>query len=113
AISALLVALSEGITLLYNVGQDLAFWYAGGIAGVTWHQLQAIAPWIAAALLLSLAMSRSVTLLSLGDDVAAGLGQRTMFVRLAGMLAVLVMAGASVSTVGGIAFVGLIVPHIA
>lgn len=34
-------------------------------------------------------------------------------VRLAGMALVLLLAGASVSLVGGISFVGLIVPHVA
>jgi iron complex transport system permease protein len=113
AVSALLVALSEGIALLYNVAQDLAFWYAGGIAGVTWAQVSAMLPWICGGLLAALFMSRSVTLLSLGDDIATGLGQRTALVKACGMLVVLVMAGVSVSAVGGIAFVGLIIPHLA
>jgi iron complex transport system permease protein len=33
AVSALLVALSEGIALYFRIGQDLAFWYAGGVGG--------------------------------------------------------------------------------
>jgi len=113
AVSALLVALSEGIALIYNVGQDLAFWYAGGIAGVTWHQVSLMLPWVGGGLLAAIFMSRGITLLSLGDDIATGLGQRTAWVKAAGMVIVLVMAGASVSAVGSIAFVGLIIPHLA
>ena len=113
AVSALLVALSEGIALLYNVAQDLAFWYAGGIAGVTWAQVSAMLPWIAGGLLAAIYMSRSITLLSLGEDIATGLGQRTAWVKAVGMLIVLLLAGVSVSAVGGIAFVGLIIPHLA
>ncbi|WP_424769035.1 FecCD family ABC transporter permease [Paenibacillus sp. sgz302251] len=113
AVGALLVALAEGIALYYRVGQDLAFWYAGGVAGIKWLQLEIVAPWIITALVGAMLISRSITVLSLGDDVAAGLGQRTGLVKLAGVVIVLLLAGASVSAVGSIGFVGLIIPHIA
>lgn len=113
AVGALLVALAEGIAIYFHIGQDLAFWYAGGVAGVKWLQIQIIAPWVIGALLAAIALSRSITLLSLGEDVAAGLGQRTGLVKAAGVIIVLLLAGAAVSAVGSVAFVGLIIPHIA
>lgn len=113
AVGALLVALAEGIAIYFRVGQDLAFWYAGGIAGTKWLQIQVIAPWIIGALLAAAVISRSITLLSLGDDVAAGLGQRTGLVKAAGVVIVLLLAGAAVSAVGSVGFAGLIIPHIA
>lgn len=36
ALSGMLSALSEGIALYFKVGQDMAFWYAGGVAGTIW-----------------------------------------------------------------------------
>ncbi|WP_322924036.1 iron ABC transporter permease [Paenibacillus campi] len=113
AVAAMLVALSEGIALYFRISQDLAFWYAGGVAGVSWNQVDILWPWITAALIGALLLSRSITILSLGDDVAAGLGQRTALIRLGAVLIVMVLAGASVSTVGAIGFVGLMVPHAA
>lgn len=113
AVGALLVALAEGIAIYFRVGQDLAFWYAGGVAGVKWLQIQIIAPWIVGAFLAAMALSRSITLLSLGEDVAAGLGQRTGLVKAAGVIIVLLLAGAAVSAVGSVGFIGLIIPHIA
>ncbi|MBN3527266.1 FecCD family ABC transporter permease [Paenibacillus apiarius] len=112
ALSALLSALSEGIALYFRIGQDLAFWYAGGVAGTKWYQLKIMFPWIAVALAGAIALSRSITLLSLGEDIAKGLGQRTRLVKLAGMVIVLVLAGAAVSVVGAVGFVGLIIPHL-
>ncbi|QMV42429.1 FecCD family ABC transporter permease [Cohnella cholangitidis] len=112
ALSAMLSALSEGVALYFEIGQDLAFWYAGGVAGTKWYQLKIMFPWIAAAIAGAIAISRSITLLSLGDDVARGLGQRTAFVKLAGTLITLVLAGAAVSIVGAVGFVGLIIPHL-
>ncbi|MNO94183.1 Iron-uptake system permease protein FeuB [compost metagenome] len=112
AVSALLAALSEGIALYYNIGQDLAFWYAGGVAGTTWFQLKVLLPWIGFALIAAVGISRSITLLSLGEEIATGLGQRTGLVKLAAMIIVLILAGSSVAVVGAVSFVGLIIPHV-
>lgn len=112
AVSALLVALSEGIALYFRIGQDIAFWYAGGVAGTKWMQIKYMFPWVAGAIIGSLILSRSITLLSLGEDVASGLGLRTRTVKLLGTIIVLILAGSAVSVVGSISFVGLIIPHV-
>jgi len=112
AVSALLVALSEGISLYFRIGQDLAFFYAGGVAGTKWSHLQVMLPWIIGALLVSFMIARSITLLSLGEDVATGLGQNTRLVKLIAILMVLILAGTAVSVVGAVGFVGLIIPHL-
>jgi iron complex transport system permease protein len=59
-----------------------------------------------------LLLSRSVSLLSLGQDVAAGLGLNIVHVRIVAGLAILILAGSSVALAGGIGFVGLVVPHV-
>jgi iron complex transport system permease protein len=113
AVSYLLIALSEGIAIYYRIGQNLAFWYAGGLAGTKWLQIKIILPWVSTAMIGSLLISRSVTLLSLGDEVAVGLGLRTRWIKVVGTIIVLVLAGAAVSIVGSIGLVGLIIPHVA
>ncbi|WP_410772425.1 FecCD family ABC transporter permease [Fontibacillus sp. BL9] len=112
ALSALLSALSEGIALHFNVGQDIAFWVAGGVAGTKWYQLKIMVPWVGGALLGAIVLSRSITMLSLGEDVAKGLGQRTGLVKLTATVIVLILAGSAVSVVGPVGFVGLIIPHL-
>ncbi|GGD74958.1 ferrichrome ABC transporter permease [Paenibacillus nasutitermitis] len=112
AVSALLLALSEGIALYFRIGQDLAFWYAGGVAGTKWAQIKVMLPWIATAMTGAFMLSRSITLLSLGEEIATSLGQRTRLVKFAAMAVVLVLAGAAVSAVGAVGFVGLIIPHL-
>lgn len=111
-LSAMLAALSEGISIYYRIGQDLAFWYAGGVAGTRWLHLKVMFPWVAVALIGAVGLSRSITMLSLGEDVAKGLGLRTGLVRLLATIIVLILAGAAVSAVGAVAFVGLLVPHL-
>ncbi|MFB8735838.1 iron chelate uptake ABC transporter family permease subunit [Bacillus sp. SL00103] len=55
------------------------------------------------------AIRRSLSLLSLGEDVAANLGVKTRQVRILGMVAAVLLAGVSVSAVGSIGFVGLVI----
>ena len=112
AVSALFGALSEGIALYFRIGQDLAFWYAGGVSGTKWEQLKIMIPLVGAAIIAAIMFSRSITLLSLGEEIAAGLGQRTKVIKLTGTILVLILAGTAVSAVGAVGFVGLIIPHL-
>ncbi|WP_124726949.1 FecCD family ABC transporter permease [Staphylospora marina] len=112
AVSALLTALGEGIALYFKLAQDLAFWVAGGVSGTGWKQLAVAFPVIAVGIVWAVASSRGITILSFGEEVAKGLGQRTFLTKALLMLIVLVLAGAAVSIVGPISFVGLMVPHI-
>lgn len=112
AVSMLLIAISEGIALYFKVGQDLAFWYAGAVTGTTWDQLKFVAVGVAVGLVGALSLSKSITLLSLGEEVATGLGQRTGLIKALSMVFVLILAGSAVSLVGAIGFVGLMVPHV-
>lgn len=110
--AALLHSLSSGIAIYYDLSQDLAFWYAGGVAGVKWSHLKVLVPVILITIILTMLLGRSVSILSLGEEIAANLGIRTTRVRLIGIAAAVLLAGVSVSAVGSIGFVGLVIPHI-
>ena len=109
---ALLTALSQAVSLAFGIVKSLSFWSAGSLSGVTWQSLKMLSPVILSAGALGLLLSSRLSALALGEDSAASLGVNVRTVRLFGMLVVLLLAGASVSLVGGIAFIGLIVPHI-
>jgi iron complex transport system permease protein len=51
-------------------------------------------------------------ILSLGEDISASLGQKTILVKLLATAAVVILTGISVALAGKIGFVGLIIPHI-
>ncbi|WP_033164309.1 iron ABC transporter permease [Clostridium sp. KNHs205] len=112
SISMLFGAFSQYISIRYKLGQALAYWTAGGTAGAKWSELAVVAPFFVAAVLASLALSPSVTVLSLGEDVAMGLGLKTGLVKGISTIIVLVLTGLSVIVVGPVGFVGLITPHI-
>lgn len=63
-------------------------------------ELLIISPLFVGGVLLALALSPSVTLLSLGDDVASGLGIRSGLVKGLSTIIVLVLTGLAVVLVG-------------
>lgn len=111
--AALLHSLSSGVAIYYDLSQDLAFWYAGGVAGVRWEHLKFLVPIILITIVFATILGRSISLISMGDDVATNLGVKTNRTRILGMIIVVILAGVSVSAVGSIGFVGLVIPHIA
>ncbi|GAB3055339.1 FecCD family ABC transporter permease [Virgibacillus ainsalahensis] len=112
AVSAFLQAVSEGVGIYFNISKDVSMWTAGGVIGTTWGQLQIVVPVIFVSLLISLVLARQLTILSLSDEVAVGLGQKTTLMKAALFLIIILLAGAAVALVGNMAFLGLMVPHI-
>lgn len=112
SISMLFGAFSQYISLKYRLAQALAYWTAGGTAGAKWNELAIVAPFFVVAVLSAIALSPSVTVMSLGEDVATGLGLKTTLVKGFSTIIVLVLTGLSVIVVGPVGFVGLITPHI-
>ncbi|MFP3490952.1 iron chelate uptake ABC transporter family permease subunit, partial [Staphylococcus sp. SIMBA_130] len=53
AVSALFTAVSEGVAIHFQLSQNLAFWFAGGTAGLKWPQIQILLPWIVIALIVA------------------------------------------------------------
>lgn len=112
ALSTLFSALSTGIALYFQVAQDLSFWFAGGLSGTKWLHVYILFPTVVVGLFLALWISRSLTILSMGEEVAAGLGQSHQKIRWIGLIAVILLSGAAVSIAGAIGFIGLVIPHI-
>ena len=71
-----------------------------------------ILPYMMIGMLLAFVLAVHINILTSGDDVAKGLGQRTRIVKLLISVSVILLAGSSVAIAGSIGFVGLMVPHI-
>ncbi|WP_217968586.1 FecCD family ABC transporter permease [Adlercreutzia caecimuris] len=112
AVGLFLTALAQGVAIFFNIGYALTFWTAGGVAGIRADTLAMTAPFIVGALAAACALARRVSVLSLGDEAAAGLGVAVGKSRALCLVVVLVLAGAAVALAGPVAFVGLMVPHI-
>ncbi|MEO1772839.1 FecCD family ABC transporter permease [Candidatus Enterococcus ferrettii] len=112
ALSAFFSAISQSISLVFHLNQDLTFWYVGGTANISWQQLHWAFPLVLIGLLGTIFLAPQVTLLSMGDETAITLGKKPATIRKWSMTLVLLLAGTSVSLVGAVSFVGLIVPHV-
>ena len=114
AVSALLTALTSALVLADNATLDAyRFWSVGNIAGRDVGVLVSVAPFLALGLVLALINAPALNLLSLGQDVAAGLGLNLTAARWTGLVAITLLTGAATAACGPIAFVGLVVPHVA
>lgn len=112
AISTFLYAVAEGVGLYFKISKDVSMWTGGGLIGTNWGQLKMIVPFILVGILISLFFARQLTILSLNEEVAVGLGQKTTYVKAMLFIVIILLAGASVALVGNMAFIGLMVPHI-
>ncbi|MFC4778184.1 FecCD family ABC transporter permease [Paenibacillus sp. GCM10023252] len=112
AIGMLLSSFATIVSLQFNVAKDLTFWYAGGLVGMDWEIITFVAPLGVAGLVLAIALSKGITTISFGEDVAVGLGSKLGVTKVLGNLAVLLLTGSAVSMAGYVGFVGLIVPHL-
>ncbi|ANY68112.1 iron-siderophore ABC transporter permease [Paenibacillus sp. BIHB 4019] len=114
AIQAMLSAFTQTIIMFNEIQLDrILFWLAGSVSSRKWEHAAVLLKWSIPALLVAFTLGRSASVLSLGDSLAKGLGQRLALARGLMALIVIVLAGVTVSVTGPIGFVGLIVPHIA
>ncbi|WP_426449799.1 FecCD family ABC transporter permease [Paenibacillus sp. S-38] len=113
AISAFFASLTQGLLLGSGKAFDqVLFWLVGSVAGRTMEMLHSVLPYMAAAMVGALLLASHINVLSMGEDVAKGLGQRTILIKALTALVIVLLAGGSVAVAGPIVFVGIIVPHI-
>jgi iron complex transport system permease protein len=92
---------------------EITFWLLGGLAGITWDQFWSILPVVTVSIVIVYRMRWRLNLLSLEDATAFSLGASPGRER-ALLLGAAVAATAAVTSVCGmVAWIGLIVPHIA
>nr|WP_227551739.1 iron ABC transporter permease [Metabacillus sediminilitoris] len=88
-------------------------WLVGNVWGRDWIHVTALFPWILVLAPFAWSQSRTLNVLSLGDDIAAGLGTSVQGQRLLMLATAVGLSCASVAMVGGIGFIGLVAPHLA
>ncbi len=91
----------------------ISTWLAGNIWGTDWPFVLALLPWLIVLVPYALFKSKALNLLSLGESSAVGAGVTVQKDRILLLLAAVALAASAVSVTGGIAFIGLMAPHIA
>lgn len=115
------VAIQSGIgaimTLLIlklddSQSEFLAAWQGGSIWNTTWNSVIALLPWIVVGFAFIMYMSRTMDVLSMGDEIAKGLGVSVKKEKNKMLFVAVALAAACVATSGNMNFVGLIGPHL-
>ncbi|MFI6638815.1 FecCD family ABC transporter permease [Streptomyces sp. NPDC050504] len=113
-ITVFLTAMTTAVALSDKESLNaLRFWNSGSVAGVGFDVIWPVAGFVGVGLTLALTVLPALNLLNLGADVARGLGVNIALSRTVGIAAVTLMAGAATAACGPIAFLGLMVAHVA
>lgn len=95
-----------------DIAGGIRSWQIGGVGGATFNAVSHVSPFLAAGFLLALMSAQKLNTLALGDELAAGLGERVELARAMAALSAILLCGATTAVCGPIGFVGLIVPHL-
>ncbi|SFF17152.1 iron complex transport system permease protein [Paenibacillus algorifonticola] len=112
-INMLLASMVQGILIFSEESLDeMRFWMAGSLTGGSMEMFVRVLPYMLVGMAGALVLSRQINLLSLGDEVAQGLGLKIGLMKTAALFIVMCLMGGSVAIAGPIGFIGLAVPHI-
>ncbi|WP_038181223.1 iron chelate uptake ABC transporter family permease subunit [Vibrio rhizosphaerae] len=114
AIGALLAGIASSMTLMNPEAFDaMRFWDAGSLdIRDRSLALMAVLP-VLAGVITALAIAPALDNLSLGEDIAQGLGTHVRLVQLSALFAIALLCGSATAIAGPIGFIGLMIPHIA
>ena len=98
AISSFLTSLTTAILIIsQRTLEEIRFWLAGSLAGAQIDLIWQILPYVGSGFILTLLIARQITILSLGEEVAQGLGQETVWVKILAAICVVLLAGSTVA----------------
>ena len=114
AISAILTSIAG---LLISISpkpgiQSITFWDFGSLTLLNNSTVGMIAPYLEVGIIICFLISRRLDIYSLGESSSHYMGVNPARLRLIAIIGLAFLIGASVSAVGSIAFIGLLVPHI-
>ncbi|MFC1956502.1 FecCD family ABC transporter permease [Chloroflexota bacterium] len=89
----------------------IVFWLMGSFALSQWTEVKIVLPYIAVGIVVILLYARVLNVMQLDEEQAQQLGINTERLKLILLIAATLITAASVSFVGTIGFVGIIIPH--
>ncbi|GGC76646.1 iron ABC transporter permease [Thalassobacillus devorans] len=112
------MALSGAMVVLISSAERqkvdfIAKWLAGNIWGTDWPFILALLPWLIILIPFTLYKSNRLNLLGLSEPVSVGVGLAVEKERIVLLVTAVALAASAVSVTGGIAFIGLMAPHLA
>ncbi|MEK4425205.1 FecCD family ABC transporter permease [Solibacillus sp. FSL K6-1523] len=107
-----LSGVSQALATYFQVSQNISFWYNTRLHQIDLIMIQWAMPLAIIGFVIALYVAKSVTAISLGDEVAQGLGINIVVMKVLTLVSVALLTGISVALVGKVTFIGLVIPHI-
>lgn len=114
AIAAMFASFTQGLLVLNEAAlEQVLFWLAGSVQGRKLETLMSVLPYLIVGWTTAMLLSTKMNVLSMGEDVAKGLGLNTGFVKLGAGIIIVLLSGGAVAVAGPVGFIGIVVPHVA
>jgi len=113
AISTLLSSFTMAIILKFGLMNEMVRYTSGSSANTIWKDVYLALPFFVGGVAASLIISRSLTVMNLGEDVSKGLGANTVVTKALSTVIVLVLSAVAVIIIGPVGYIGLMIPYIA
>ncbi|MEW7315030.1 iron ABC transporter permease [Buttiauxella gaviniae] len=110
---AALVSLIQYLADTEEVLPNIVFWLLGSFATANWHKVWMLAIPVSVAALILFKLRWRINLLSLNDKDAKALGVAVVPLRRSVLVCCALLVAAQVAVSGSIAWVGLVIPHLA
>ncbi len=106
------ISLASIIALIGNRSNELAFWVAGGLRTIQWHQVAILVSVGSIFFVLCMLLTNKINILAMGDEVATGLGISSYQTKSKVIVYTIPICAVCVACAGNISFLGLFVPHV-
>ncbi len=114
ALTAVLTAFISGVSLSSQASYDaMRFWFVGSVVGRELSVLWLALPFIVVGAVAALLVTPALNAMALGADSGRALGLNIGRLRLVTAVAITLLCGAATAVAGPIAFLGLVLPHVA
>ncbi|MBA9026193.1 MULTISPECIES: FecCD family ABC transporter permease [Bacillaceae] len=114
AMTAMFASFTQGFLVINEAAfEQVLFWLAGSVEGRKMTVLTAVLPYLMIGWLGAMIIASKLNVLSMGEDVAKGLGLSTGFIKIGAAVLIIFLAGGSVAIAGPVGFIGIVIPHVA
>ena len=113
AISTLLSSITTAVILKYGLMNQMIRYTSGSSANTIWKDVWVALPFFSFGLIVSLIISRSLTVMNLGEEVSKSLGANVAVTRTLSTVVVLILSAVAVIIIGPVGYIGLMIPYIA
>jgi iron complex transport system permease protein len=114
ALAALTFAVT-GLLIFISTDQqlrELTFWSLGSVAGASWEKVAILAVFTVPALVAWPVLASGLNAIALGEAAARHIGHDVQRLKFFSIVGVALLTGGAVAVSGGIAFVGVVAPHL-